>query len=114
MNTHIMGLNSDALLLIKNGTKTIEMRIYDEKRQAIKKKDYIIFIDTENDENQLEVIVKNLYRYKSFEELYKKFNKITLGYKKDEVASPRDMEKYYPREDIEKYGVVGIEVEIVR
>lgn len=33
MNTHIMSLNPDAFTLIKNRTKTIEMRLYDEKRQ---------------------------------------------------------------------------------
>ena len=37
MNTHIMRLNLDALELIKNGTKTIEMRLYDDKRQVISK-----------------------------------------------------------------------------
>lgn len=113
MNTHIMGLNPEALLLIKNGTKTIEMRLYDKKRQAIKKKDYIIFIDTEKNKNKLKVIVKNMYVYENFEELYKEFNKIILGYKEDEVAYASDMEKYYSTEYIKKYGVVAIEVETI-
>ncbi len=111
MNTHIMRLNLDALELIKNGTKTIEMRLYDDKRQVISKEDYIIFISIDDENNTLKVKVKELYKYDSFDELYKDFDKIELGYNKDDIALPNDMEKYYSKEDIQKYGVLGIEIE---
>lgn len=111
MNTHIMSLNPDAFLLIKNGTKTIEMRLFDEKRKAILKGDYIVFVDTSDANNQLKVKVKEVYKYNNFDELYRDFDKIELGYYKDDVACPRDMEKYYAKEDIDNYGVIGIEIE---
>lgn len=45
-NTHVMSLNPDTLILIKNGTKTIKMRLYNEKIQEIENGDYITFIST--------------------------------------------------------------------
>lgn len=113
MKKHIMGLNPEAIELIKNGTKTIEMRLYDERRQEILKDDYISFVSTEDDNNIINTKVKELYRYNSFDELYKEFNKMQLGYSKYDSAIPGDMEKYYSKENIQKYGVIGIEVEVI-
>lgn len=110
---HIMNLNPDALKMIQLGTKTIEMRLYDENRQRILKGDYINFISTSNDNNQLKVKVKELYIYNNFKELYKEFDKIKLGYREDENSHYTDMEQYYSKENIKKYGVVGIVVEVI-
>ncbi|WP_442952443.1 ASCH domain-containing protein [Paraclostridium sp. AKS73] len=43
-----MTLNNDCFTLIKNGMKTIEMRLYDEKRKTVLKGDYITFINNGN------------------------------------------------------------------
>ena len=56
--------------------------------------------------------VINLHKYKTFEELYKHFYKESLGYNKDDIANPKDMEKYYSIEEQNKYGVLGIEIKI--
>ena len=56
--------------------------------------------------------VVNIYKYKDFAELYKHHNKVSIGYKEDETANPDDMLLYYTREDIEKHGVVGIEISV--
>ena len=63
---------------------------------------------------QLLVEIENLYHYPSFEELYKHFDKVAMGYKEDEEAAPKDMEEYYSKEEQEKYGVLGIEIKKVR
>jgi hypothetical protein len=47
------------------------------------------------------------------EELYKHFDKISLGYAEDEIADPKDMEQYYPQDKQEKYGVLGIEIKVL-
>ena len=106
---HEMKLNNSPFKSIKNGTKTIELRLNDEKRQLLKIKDLIEFTNRETSE-QLLVEVVNLYHYNSFEELYKHFDKIAIGYKEDEEANPNDMEKYYSKEEQDKYGVLGIEI----
>ena len=56
------------------------------------------------------VEIENLYHCSSFDELYKHFDKVSMGYKEDEIADPKDMEEYYSKEEQKKYGVLGIEV----
>ncbi len=107
-----MKLNNDPFNSIKTGTKTIEMRLNDEKRQLLKEKDLIEFTNRTTLETILVQIVK-LYKYSSFDELYKHFDKVSLGYDKDDIANPKDMDKYYSKEEQDKYGVVGIKVKIV-
>ena len=96
-----MKLNNGPFKNIKNGTKTIELRLNDEKRQLLKIKDLIEFTNRETLE-QLLVEIENLYHYPSFEELYKHFDKIAMRYKEDEEANPKDMEEYYSKEEQEK------------
>lgn len=104
-----MKLQNDPFESIKNGEKTIEMRLYDEKRKKIKIGDRIIFTNVATEE-KIETIVIGLNMFSSFEELYKHFDKKEIGYKESEMANFTDMEKYYSKEEQAKYGVVGIRV----
>lgn len=107
---HNMKLNNGPYNSICYGQKDIEMRLYDEKRKLINIGDIITFtnIDTLD---CFDVKVINLYICKNFDELYKKFDRVRLGYNDlDDKYNPEDMERYYSREDINKYGVVGIEI----
>ena len=108
---HKMNLWHDPFVMIKARTKTIEMRLYDEKRSKIAVGDVIVFTDASNGE-QLECSVLTLYRYANFEEMYQNHDKVSIGYKSDELALPSDMLEYYSEEQIEKYGVVGIEISV--
>ena len=110
--THEMRLHNGPFELIKAKTKTIELRLLDEKRSLIKVNDIIEFTSRTTDE-KLKAKVINLHKYNSFEELYKYHDKVSMGYKKDEEANPKDMEQYYPQEEQAKYGVVGIEIEVI-
>ena len=106
---HIMNLQDTPFKQIKNGTKTIEMRLYDEKRQKINIGDIIEF----NNSNTEELIVTEviaLHKFNNFKELYNSFDKTSIGYEYNELALPEDMEQYYDKNDIIKYGVVGIEI----
>ncbi len=108
-----MKLNNGPYVNIKNGTKTIELRLNDDKRQLLKIKDLIEFTNKETLEQML-VEIQNLYHYPSFDELYKHFDKVSMGYKENDVADPKDMEKYYSKEEQEKYGVLGIEIKKIK
>ena len=108
-----MKLNNGPYVNIKNGTKTIELRLNDDKRQLLKIKDLIEFTNNETLEQML-VEIQNLYHYPSFDELYKHFDKVSMGYKENDVADPKDMEKYYSKEEQEKYGVLGIEIKKIK
>ena len=109
---HEMRLHNSPFNLIKDGSKTIELRLNDEKRSIIKIGDNIEFTNRVTEE-QILVEVVNLHKYNSFEELYKHFDKVSMGYKDDEEADPKDMEQYYSKEEQDKYGVVGIEIRLI-
>lgn len=110
--THYMKLWEDPFLLIKNKTKTIEMRLNDEKRSLIKVNDYIIFTNNKTQE-QIKTKVIHIYKYDTFLELYKHHDKISIGYKENETANPEDMNIYYSLENIKQYGVLGIQIEVI-
>ena len=108
---HELRLNNEPFQSIKSGTKTIELRLYDEKRKLIKVGDTITFFNRANNLESLIVKVVNLHKFKNFSELYKTLDKTKLGYKQNEKALPSDMEQYYSKEEQSKFGVVGIEIE---
>ncbi len=106
-----MHLREKPFFMIKSGKKDIEMRLYDEKRQKIKVGDTIEFSNEETGQT-IETEVTNVHVYENFEKLYKDFEKTRLGYMEDEEAKPEDMAQYYSVPEINKYGVVGIEIKI--
>ena len=107
---HEMKLNNAPFCSIQSGEKRIEMRLFDEKRQAIAVRDSIRFTNTENGEYLLCRVVA-LHRFPDFHALYAKFDKTELGYAQDEQATPDDMFAYYPKEKVAQYGVLGIEIQ---
>lgn len=107
---HYMKLHNDPFNLIKSGTKTIELRLNDLKRQKIKVGDLIEFTNRVTDEKMV-VRVVDLIKFNSFSDLYKNFSKVSMGYREDEDANPSDMELYYSLEEQEKYGVLAIKIE---
>ena len=108
---HEMKLHPAPYEMIKNGTKTIELRLFDEKRQSIKAGDTIAFTNICSGERMV-VTVKKLHRFDSFAALYETLPLLQCGYTAEDVdtAHPSDMEQYYSAEEQEKYGVVGIEL----
>ena len=109
---HKMNLWNSPFVCIKNGTKDIELRLNDEKRQAVSEGDVIEFTNVDTGEC-LWVQVLEKTEYKDFHELYPNYEKSRMGYREDEACHPHDMEKYYPREKIEKYGVVAIRITLL-
>ena len=112
--THSMQLQPSPFEMIRDGTKTIELRLLDEKRKKIRIGDTIVFTNTKSKET-IEVRVLDLLVFDSFETLYSKLPLLECGYTKDDVgtASPDDMNAYYPEELQRKYGVVGIKVALL-
>jgi ASC-1-like (ASCH) protein len=111
MNKIHMNLTPAPFAMIKRGQKTIELRLFDEKRQQISVGDEIVFTNVESGETLYKTVAK-LHRFDSFEELYHSLPLLQCGYTADNIdrAHPSDMELYYSAEEQQKYGVVGIEV----
>ena len=104
---HNMKLNIGPFGAIKSGTKTIEMRLYDEKRRKLQVGDIIEFENRVTGDKVTATVVA-LHIFPSFEDIYKHFDKVSLGYAPHEIAHYTDMEQYYLIREIEAYGVVGI------
>lgn len=105
MKNHVMNLNPHAFEKIKNGEKTIETRLYDEKRRSISIGDTITFW---SNTDQVNVVVIDLLKYKKFEDLFKNNDFNLFG--SDSLENLMTIYKYYSKEDEEKFGVVGIKI----
>ena len=112
--THNMKLKPSPFEMIKSGQKTIELRLYDEKRRLVNVGDMIVFTNNKSGE-ALSAKVINLHRFDSFESMYKSLPLTKCGYTKENfaLASADDMLSYYSKEEQAMYGVVGIEIELI-
>ncbi len=104
---HYMNLYNNPFEKIKNGTKTVEMRLFDDKRCKINVGDTITFTNISTTE-QLHVNVVDVCTFATFEQLYTAFDKVSIGYNPQDVANPNDMYEYYTPEQIAQFGVVAI------
>ncbi len=105
---HKMKLNESPFEMIKNGTKTIEFRLYDEKRQGVKIGDKIEFSKLPDLQEKLLVDVLELYQEDTFEKLFRK-----LSFNEEEVIrKTRAMHEIYSPEKEQQYGVLGIKIKI--
>lgn len=109
----VMHLNKGPFEKIRAGKKIVEMRLYDEKRRKLKVGDKITFVLAGNDEERFDAEITNLLVYDNFAELYEDYTATELGYEEGETPNPADMEEYYSKTEQEKYGVVGIELELL-
>ena len=109
---HKMKLQEDPFERIKNGTKTVEFRLYDEKRQTIQIGDEIEFSKLPELQEKLLVKVIDLYKEESFEKLFKK---VFVGEDKEKIIEKvKLMNRFYTPEQEKEYGVVGIKIEIIK
>lgn len=110
--THCMNLESSVFLKIANDNKTIELRLNDGKRQKINIGDRIEFRCGEINSVIFAEVIK-LHKFSDFEQLYKALPLEKCGYPKDDlkIAHYTDMEKYYTKSQIKKYGALGIELQ---
>ena len=108
---HEMKLQPQPFSMIKSGEKTIELRLFDEKRQKIKAGDKIVFTNSQTGET-LNMVVVKLHVFSNFAQLYASLPLLECGYTAQDIgtAHPSDMEQYYSVQEQSKYGVVGIEL----
>lgn len=106
-----MNLVPSAFSKIADGSKTIELRLNDEKRQRINVGDTVVF-NCYSTKDIITAQVSGLHKFSDFEELYKVLPLEKCGYTVAELetANYTDMEQYYTKEQIKKYGALGIEL----
>ena len=95
---------------VLQGKKTVELRLYDEKRRVLNIGDRIIFTNISDRNSKLAVRIMALYRFGNFEDLFSEIPPERCGF--DQTTSISDaadrMYAYYSPEEIARHGVLGI------
>lgn len=105
---HKMKLKESPFERIKNGTKTVEFRLYDDKRKQINIGDKIEFSKLPDLQEKLVVEVLDLYHEKTFKDLFEKL----CTDEKEIERKTESMHTIYSPEEEKKYGVLGIRIKI--
>ena len=100
---------------ISSGKKTIEIRLYDEKRQKLNIGDIIEFSKLPDLENKVKVEIVALLRYKSFRDLVNDCGMEYYGHPKDYPIEDflNNIHLIYSKEKEQQYGVLGIKIRLL-
>lgn len=112
---HAFRLNARPFASIQSGRKRYEVRLFDEKRQRLAVGDTIAFTRVPDGAGPLLAEVTDLRTYPSFQALYQKIPAADLdceGWTMDELLS--STYGIYPRDEELKYGVVAIEIRVLK
>ena len=108
-----MSLRPAPFRAVASGRKTLELRLYDDKRQLIKAGDTLRFTCVGRAEQVCAEVVAVHY-FPTFKALYAALiptmGAAALGYGEGETPDPADMLAYYSEDAITRLGVVGIEI----
>lgn len=113
---HSMKLLSEPFEKIKSGRKTVEIRIFDEKRSQLQIGDVIVFTKLPGKTESLSCKILNLFKYHTFEELVQAHNMIDFGYSEDfdKKEFLKSIYTIYTTEQEQKYGVLGIKLQVIK
>jgi len=112
MNIHQLRLSEEPFAAIASGHKTIESRLYDEKRRKIQLGDRIIFTNVDNPSQTVTVTVVGLLRYATFHDLFSHNDPRKFGGESIEWLE-RQMNEFYSLDEQLQESVVGIEFVLV-
>lgn len=97
--------------MIRSGQKVVEVRLNDEKRQALRVGDTLTFKRIGNLDDTIETTVVALNYYKNFEEMLMFEPKADIGFPFKSFREIIDTyEEFYPKEEQARYGVVAIRI----
>ncbi len=110
---HVLKLKPKFFECIKKGSKIIELRLLDEKRQKIKLGDEIEFLKEPELKENVITKVSGLLIYPSFEDILSDY---PISYFSDDNTTKEDLleslNTFYSKEQQEKFGVVGIRIKL--
>lgn len=109
---HRLNVQEKYYNLLKSGRKTIELRLFDNKRKDIKIGDYIEFSNNSDANDKFTSQVINLHRADSFAELCQNIDCRKAGFSNDNELTDI-LEEFYSQERQKEFGVVGIEIKLI-
>ena len=112
MTTHQLKLATEPFNAITSGNKTIESRLYDEKRQKIQIGDQIIFTNRDNPSQTATVKVIGLLRYATFHDLFSHNDPRKFGGESVEWLE-NQINEFYSLHDQKQNRIIGIEFELM-
>lgn len=113
MDTHHLQLAAIPFTAIVSGAKTIESRLYDDKRRLIQLGDTIVFTNRENTDQTVSVKVIGLLRYATFHELFSHNDPVKFGGESVEWLK-NQINEFYSIEQQKQGGVIGLEFELLK
>ena len=107
---HEMKLSQVPFTQMESGLKTIEVRLYDEKRQLLNLNDIIIFTNTNNSDQKIDIKIIGLCRFITFEDMFENINGVQMGWNVEDSTEQKikDMRKFYSEQEEKEYGVLCI------
>lgn len=106
---HEMKVTDGQFWKMVDGTKRIEVRLLDEKREQIKLGDTITFTNMKNPEKKIKVNVVGLSHFKSFKALFMSLPCESLGSPSCEVVDQvESMKKFYNLEQRKENDALAI------
>ena len=110
---HNLNVKEKYYNMLKSGVKTIELRLFDEKRQNIKIGDIIEFANHDNTADKFLAEVINLYRADDFMGLCRKISCQKAGFQTNEELV-NCLEEFYEPQKQKQFGVLGIEIKKIQ
>ena len=107
-----MSLQHQYYEMITSGDKDIELRLYDEKRRQMRNNDIILIYDAQNKADYVRCKIVRLHIAASFVDLSRKISMPRTGFASLEKLMYA-VSKFYDEELESKYGIVGIELELM-
>ncbi len=109
---HIMKLQPHPFDKIKEGSKTIEVRLFDEKRREIKLGDTIEFRREPEQSETIQAEVVGLLNYRTFSDLVSDFPVTDFG-DDDPSRLLERISTFHTQEQEAKYSVLGIRIKLL-
>ena len=107
-----MSLRPEYYEMVRSGEKDIELRLYDEKRRRMRNGDMLLIYNAQNRNDYIRAKIVRLHIAKSFADLATKISMPRTGFASLNALMSA-IEKFYDTEMESKYGIVGIELEVL-
>ncbi|MBS7386280.1 MAG: NUDIX domain-containing protein [Alphaproteobacteria bacterium] len=107
-----MSLQPEYYEMVRSGEKDIELRLYDEKRRRMRNGDMLLIYNAQNRNDYIRAKIVRLHIAKSFVDLATKISMPRTGFASLNALMSA-IEKFYDTEMESKYGIVGIELEVL-
>ncbi len=105
-----MKLHPEPFAQIRGGRKTVEARLFDEKRRQLKIGEKIELFKRPDFKEVIIAKIIGLRAFKTFSELFDTYRERVWSGSKEAFLG--DVRRYYSDEDEKRNGVIGIEMEI--